>query len=181
MDPNNWPTVPFAALGKGTGVSWPYIEQTKGHFNWSRLDKFVSLAMAHGQSILFSESAVPPWAASDKSSCHQRIPFGSYCSSMVSNVADWETFFRVLVTRYKGRIQVHQLWNEPYNSFTGTMKQFVMLTQSEHDIIRSIDPAAEILLLSPRSYGAIYLDQYFKQGGTTDIDAIAIHGYPYSA
>src|SRR3954471_235433 len=83
MDPHAWPSVPFASLGKGTGVSWPYIEQTRGHFNWDRVDEFVNLAKAHGVSILFSGSGVPPWAAADKSTCHKRPPFGSYCSSNV--------------------------------------------------------------------------------------------------
>jgi polysaccharide biosynthesis protein PslG len=178
MDPQTWPSVPFAALGKGTGVSWPYIEQTKGHFNWNRLDEFVNLAKAHGVSILFSGSGVPPWAAADKSTCHTRPPFGSYCSSDVSNMRDWENFVTAMVTRYKGEIQAYELWNEPQNSFTGTLAQFIALTQREHDIIRSIDPGATILSPSTISYGAPFLDSYLANGGTRDIDAVAFHGYP---
>ena len=178
MDPSNWPTISFAALGKGTGVSWPYIEQVKNQFNWSRLDEFVNLANTHGVSIMFSERGVPPWAAADRSTCHSQPPFGRYCSSAVSDIGDWENFVTALVTRYKGRNQIYELWNEPQTSFTGTLAQFVALTQHEHDIIRSIDPTATILSPSTVSYGSQYLDSYFAAGGTTDIDAVAMHAYP---
>ena len=178
MEPSNWPTIPFATLGKGTGVSWPYIEQVKNQFNWARLDEFVNLAKAHHMSILFSERGVPPWAAADRSTCHSQPPFGDYCSSTVSNMRDWENFVTALVTKYKGQIQVYELWNEPQTAFTGTLAQFVALTQHEHDIIRSLDPAATILSPSMVSYGAQYLDSYFATGGTRDIDAVAMHAYP---
>jgi hypothetical protein len=178
MDPSNWPTITFATLGKGTGVSWPYVEQVKNQFNWSRLDEFVGLANARGVSIMFSEGGVPPWAAADRSTCHSQPPFGTYCSSTVSDIRDWENFVTALVTRYKGRNQIYELWNEPQTSFTGTLAQFVALTQHEHDIIRSIDPTATILSPSTVSYGAQYLDSYFAAGGTTDIDAVAMHAYP---
>jgi hypothetical protein len=178
MDPDNWPIITFAALGKGTGVSWPYIEQVKNQFNWARLDRFVSLANTHGVSIMFSERGVPPWAAADASSCHSQPPFGIYCSSTVSDMEAWDNFVTRLVTRYKGRNQIYELWNEPQNSFTGTLAQLVALTQHEHDVIRSIDPTATILSPSMVSYGSQYLDSYFAAGGTTDIDAVAMHAYP---
>jgi hypothetical protein len=91
---------------------------------------------------------------------------------------DWDNFVGQLVSRYKGRIQIYELWNEPQNSFTGTMAEFVALTQHEHDIIRAIDPAATILSPSTVSYGSAYLDAYFAAGGTKDIDVVAMHAYP---
>ncbi len=178
MEPRHWPTVPFGALGKGTGVTWDYIEPKKGQFDWLRLDRFVNDANAHGLGYMFSADGVPPWAASDRSACHQRPPFGTYCLSNVSKMEDWDTFVRALVTRYKGRIQVYELWNEPQNGFVGTVSQMVALTQHEHDIIRSLDPTAKILSPSAISYGAAYLDNYFAEGGTKDIDAVAMHAYP---
>jgi len=91
---------------------------------------------------------------------------------------DWVDFMTELVSRYKGRIQVYELWNEPQNSFTGTYAELVALTQQEYNIIRSIDPSATILSPSMVSYGYAYLDNYFAAGGTRGIDAVAIHTYP---
>jgi len=178
FQPGDWPTVTIGALGKATGVAWPYIEQTKGQFNWARLDEFVNAANARGIGLMYSSESVPPWAAADKSTCASEIYFGPYCSSTVSDPQDWDDFVTALVTRYKGRIQIYELWNEPQQSFTGSMAQFVLLTQHEHDIIRSIDPAAVILSPSMISEGHAYLDSYFVTGGTLDIDAVAMHAYP---
>jgi hypothetical protein len=176
----DWPTVPVGALGKVTGVIWPYVEQVKGQFNWARLDQFVDLAAAHGLTIMYSSDYVPPWAAADKSTCHSGLFFGggSYCTGTVANLQDWDDFVTALVTRYKGRIPIYELWGEPENGFTGTMAEFVVLANHEHDIIRSIDPAAVILSPSTISYGYVYLDSYFAAGGTTDVDGVAFHAYP---
>lgn len=178
IQPGDWPTIPFGALGKVTGVVWPYVEQTKGQYDWARLDQYVDAANAHGITLMYSSEYVPPWAAADTSTCSPEPYFGPYCSSTVTNLQDWDDFVTALVTRYKGRIQVYELWNEPQESFTGTMDQLVVLCQHEHDVIRSIDPAAVILSPSMVSEGHVYLDSYFATGGTLDIDAVAMHAYP---
>jgi hypothetical protein len=176
----DWPTVPFAALGKGTGVGWSAIEPTKGSYNWARLDEWVNAASSHSVSSFYAGGGVPPWAAADKSTCHIGV-WGSYCTSTVANMQDWVNFMTELVSRYRGRIQVYELWNEPENSFTGTYAELVALTQQEYNIIRSIDPSATILAPSMVSYGCAYLDNYFAAGGTRGIDVVAIHTYPNPA
>ena len=177
MQPYDWPTVPFGALGKGSGVNWAYVEPARGEFNWSRLDQYVNDAQAKGVGMFYIGGGVPPWAAADQSSC-QSESYGVSCTSTVANIADLDNFMTALVTRYKGRIQIYELFNEPQNSFTGTTAELVAYTQAEHDIIRSIDPAATILSPSAISYGYQYLDDYFAAGGTTDIDGVAMHAYP---
>ena len=174
----DWPTVPFGTLGKGTGVTWPAVERTKGVYDWSRADAFVNEASPHNVSFAYSSGGVPPWAAADQSTCNHTSAWGTWCSGTVANMQDWDNFVTQLVSRYKGRIQIYELWNEPQNSFTGTMAQFVALTQHEHDIIRSIDPAAVIVSPSAVSYGSAYLDSYFAAGGTKDIDVVSFHPYP---
>jgi hypothetical protein len=177
LQPSDWPTVSIGALGKVTGVLWPYVEPTKGQYNWARLDEFVDEANANGVGLMYSSEGVPPWAAADQSTCIPEQYFGPYCTSTVSNLQDWDDFVTQLVTRYRGRIQIYELWNEPSQRFTGTMEQLVVLTQHEHDIIRSIDPAATILSPAVIAEGSAYLDSYFAAGGTVDIDAVAMHGY----
>jgi hypothetical protein len=177
MQPYDWPTVSFGALGKGSGIGFANIEPAKGQFNWSRLDEYVDAAQANGVEIFYSGGGVPPWAAADQSTC-QSGPYGTSCTSTVANIQDLDNFMTALVTRYKGRIEIYELYNEPQNSFSGTMAELVAYTQTEHDAIRSIDSAATILSPSTVSYGDAYLDTYFAAGGTKDIDAVAMHAYP---
>lgn len=177
--PGHWPAVPFAALGKMSGTMWSNVEQTKGHFNWAILDQFVNEAKARGMGVMYSTAGVPPWAATDRSTCRNTGFVGvDECTSYISNLQDWDDFVTALATRYKGQIQTYELWNEPQNGFTGTMTQMVFLTQHEHDIIRSIDPTATILSPSMVTYGYKYMDSYFASGGTRDVDAVAYHLYP---
>jgi hypothetical protein len=174
----DWPTVPIGALGKATGVVWPYVEPAKGQYNWALLDEIVDEANANGIGAMYSSEGVPPWAAADQSTCTPQVGLPPYCTSAPSNLQDWDAFVTQLVTRYRGRIQIYELWNEPSQRFTGTMTQLVALTQHEHDVIRSIDPASMILSPAVVAEGYAYLDSYFATGGTMDIDAVAMHGYP---
>jgi hypothetical protein len=175
---NDWPTAPVGALGKGGMSFWPYIEAQKGHFDWSGLDSFVTLAATHKVSFYYSTSGVPPWAAADTTSCRSlpKIPLPT-CTSIVANLQDWDDFVTALVTRYKGKIQMYELWNEPDQpSFTGTIADMVALTQHEYNIIRAIDPGA--LIASPSAIHSSYMDQYWGAGGVKDVDIVSIHGYP---
>ena len=180
MDSNDWPLIPFGALEKSPGSGWPYLEKTKGTFDWARLDAYVAQANAHGVSFVYTSDYVPPWAAADQSSCHPYSYDTTICTSTVANIQDWKDFMTTLVTRYKGRIQVYELWNEPSdpNAFSGTVAQLVALTQAEHDVIRSIDPAALIIGPTMQGYEGAYLDSYFAAGGTKDIDAVGMHSGP---
>ena len=65
MESNEWPSIPFGALGKGPGTAWPYVEETKGTFNWTQLDAYVAQANAHGVSFVYTSVFVPSWAAAD--------------------------------------------------------------------------------------------------------------------
>ena len=180
-DPSIWPSIPVGAIGKTPGTQWPYVERTKGTFDWTQLDTIVAAANAHGVPLTYTSKWVPPWAAADQSSCISNYAYGAtVCPGTVANIQDWKDFMTALVTRYKGRIQVYELWNEPSDpsAFTGTVAQLVALTQAEHDVIRSIDPAALIVGPAMQAYASAYLDSYFAAGGTKDIDAVTMHASP---
>lgn len=175
----NWPSVSVGALGKGLSTTWPFIEQNKGVYNWTVLDEYVLQAQSHNVTLYWTNANVPPWAAADKNSCSHYPGSNIYaCTSMVSNIADFDTFMTALVTRYKGKIQFYELWNEPNvaNVYTGTMTDLVTLTMHAYNDIRATDPAAQISSPSPTSAG--FLQDYFNAGGPKGVDAIAIHGYP---
>jgi hypothetical protein len=96
------------------------------------------------------------------------------------NLQDSDQFVTDLVTRYRGRIQMYELYNEPDSTdgFMGTMSNFVTLTQHEYNIIRSIDPGA---LIAAPSGGASYLDFYWASGGVKTVDLLTLHPYPDSS
>ncbi|MGB8522513.1 MAG: beta-galactosidase [Candidatus Acidiferrales bacterium] len=175
----SWPSIYFGAQGKMPGTTWPSVEPASGQFNWTRLDLLVANAKAHGIGVMYSTAGAPQWAVANGSTCTPDPFSGSpSCTANVVNLADWDAFVTALVTRYQGQIQIYELWNEPQNSFSGTVPQMVALTQHEHDIIRTLDPSATILSPSIVSWGYQYMDSYFAAGGTVDVDGIAFHSYP---
>ena len=184
MDPyvkNPWPTVPVGALGKGARTLWSYIETSRGVYDWSRLDAYVNLAQAHGVKMMQSAAGVPEWAAADPRTCSVPFPGApAKCSGMVSNIKDWDDFVTAMVTRYKGRIEAYELWNEPNDitSVTISTTDMVTLTQHFHDKVRTLDPTA--LIISPTYTLATALDAYFAAGGTRDVDVVSFHASPDS-
>ena len=174
-----YPSVPIGYLGKGDGTTWPFIEQTQGVFNWTALDQYVALAQKNGLSFYWTNANIPKWAAADPTTCTFYKGTHIYaCTSMVSNIQYLDDFINALVQRYKGQITMYELWNEPNvpNVFTGSVAQMVELTQHVYNDVRAGDPNA--LIASPSSTSAIYLQNFFQQGGPTGVDLIDIHGYP---
>jgi hypothetical protein len=177
LTPGIWPNAPFGVFGKAGGTLWPYLEPSKGVFNWYWLDQAVSETRAHGTKPYWTNFGVPPWAASNQNSCYQPPNTNVVsCSSMVANIQDWKDFLTALVSRYKGQIEMYELWNEPDLTFSGTMQQLVQLNQSYIQIVRAIDPSA--LIATPSATTATFLTSYFAAGGPTSVDVLSIHGYP---
>jgi len=175
INPKIWPSASFGAFGKGGETTWPYLEPSKGVFNWTRLDAFVANAKAHGTTMFLTNYGVPSWAAADTSTCI--FPEGtSVCTSMVADISDWDDFCTALVQRYKGDIKLYELWNEPDEpSFTGTLAEMVQLTTHFYNIIRANDPNA--LIASPSIIRAPWFANYFAAGGPRGVDVIGTHAY----
>jgi len=181
-----WPDAPVGALAKGSQTAWAYIEPNPPlngvpKFNWSTLDAWVAMAEAHGVDFYWSNAFVPRWAVSDVSTCTYtpvNQPHNNACTGMVSNIAEWDDFTTALVTRYKGRIKLYELWNEPHNhkQFTGSVADMVMLTNHFHDVIRAVDPDALIISPSTFGYDIPFMDNYWSAGGTKDVDIVGLHG-----
>ena len=121
---------------------------------------------------------VPPWAAASQSTCAATTFVGvKSCTGNVANIADWDAFVTALVTRYKGQIQIYELWNEPQNAFTGTIRKW-SCSRSTHTTLFAPSTHCDDSLALDVAWGYQYLDSYFAAGGTQDIDAIAFHLYP---
>src|SRR5581483_2301468 len=189
-DQTNWPLpVSIGALGKGLGTTWPFIEQTQGVFNWSVLDQYVADAQATNVpgtnpplTLYWTNANIPPWAASDPSTCSFYTGTNiSACTSSISaaHLPDFTAFMTALVTRYQGKIQIYELWNEPdiSNVYNGSLADFITMTTTAYNAIRAANPSA--IVLSPSPVQEPFLYSFFTApGAPLGFDAVAIHGYP---
>jgi hypothetical protein len=168
--PTPWPTVPIPAWRLwDADVTWPDLEPIKGQWQFDRLDTYVSAAEQHGTNVLLPLAMSPGWAAAR-----------GQVNAEPKDLEDWRTYVRTVVTRYKGRIQAYEIWNEPNlrDFWTGRTDQIVVLTKEAYQIIRSVDPKA--VLVSPSAtaaYGVPWLAEFLKQGGGQYVDVIGFHFY----
>jgi len=176
--PTPWPSVPVPEWRLwDADVTWPDIEPIKGQWQFGRLDRYLSLAQQHGTSVLLPLCGSPPWASARP---QVRSNYTPGFSAEPANLDDWRTYVRTVASRYKGRIQAYEIWNEPNlrEFWSGTTDQLVTLTKEAAQIIHSEDPNA--IVVSPSvtaSYGIPWFAEFLKKGGGLYVEAIGYHFY----
>lgn len=167
-----WPNMPIPEWRMwDAAVSWPQLEPVKGQWHFERLDLYVSLAQQHGTHMLLPLAYSPNWATGRP---EVTIP--------PKNMEDWRNYVRTVVSRYKGRIQAYEIWNEPNlgDFWLGTVDQMVTLTKEATAIIRSVDPQAIIVSASPTAeWGIPWFVEFVKKGGVQYADVVGYHFYAY--
>lgn len=165
-----WPSVPVPTWRLwDAAVRWPDLEPNKGQWQFERLDHYVAAAQEHRTSVLLPLGMTPLWAAA-----RPQITAGP------KNVDDWRAFVKAVVSRYKGRIQAYEIWNEPNlpDFWTGTTDEMLILTKEASEIIRSLDPQA--IIVSPSAtadFGIPWIVEFLKKGGGQYVDVIGYHFY----
>lgn len=182
-----WPTIKFGSLRLwDNDTAWANIETSKGVFNWTTLDNAVANAEKNGlNDILMVLSGTPTWATDQRNPGALPRPDAS---GMPRNLSDWDDWVRAVVTRYKGRINNYQPWNEANLTtfFTGTPAQMAELTERTYRIVKSIDPSATVVAPSTgtrlggpfKKFYPAFLDELKKRDWPVDV--WAAHTYPAS-
>lgn len=150
-------------------VTWPDLEPNRGQWQFERLDNYVALAEQHGTGLLLPLAMTPQWAAA-----RPRI------TAEPRDLQDWRNYVRTIVTRYKGRIQAYEIWNEPNltDFWTGSVDQMLTLTKEASAIVHGLDPKAVVVSPSATAdYGIPWLVEFLKRGGGQFVDVIGYHFY----
>lgn len=118
-----------------SSVRWDHIETGPGTYDWAHLDSLVDGAAAHHARITLVVAMTPSFYSSTPTD----VPAGS--------IDRYRAFVRQLMTRYHGRIDSYQVWNEPNIStyWTGTPHRMAQLTKVMHDVRDRVDPGARVL------------------------------------
>ena len=172
-----WPNVPIGVWRLlAAKVEWFDLDPRKNEFNFALLDKYVAIAQQKHVKLLlplYGSPALGIWA--HRKSPHRLIP------QAPAEPADMNDC--TVATRYKGQIEAYEVWNEPNlkESWTGSVEQLVDMSREAFRIIRSVDPAALVVLPSCTSWGGPqYLDDFLKKGGGQFGDVIGYHFYVHT-
>jgi|HubBroStandDraft_4_1064222.scaffolds.fasta_scaffold14166_3 hypothetical protein len=178
----SWPSVPFRSWRLwDAAVNWLKLEPGRGVWQFATLDRCVALAEQHQVQVILTLGRTPQWASArpDEMAGSRRNPAPGGAAPP-KNLSDWQNYVRIMVTRYKGRIEAYEIWNEPnlMNYYSGSPEQMITLAREAYTIIKEVDPAA--LVVAPSAVGptgAAWLEQYFRLGGASYADVIGYHFY----
>jgi len=118
------------------------------------------------------------------------------CAEAPASLESWDQYVTAMVNHVgPGVIHYWELWNEANiaETWRGDPKMLVAMAADAKAIIKSVDPNAMILSPSttinfetplecatadPRC-GSAWLNNWLAAGGSSSIDAVAFHGYPW--
>ena len=159
------------------GLAWTDLNPSFGVYNFTALDQFLAVSNSRGADVVYTFGRTPQWASS------QRAQAGSYAvgeCAPAASITDWDDFVTALVTHANGRIKYWELWDEPNNpgTYCGSMPTFITMVQHAYQIIKKIDPTAEVLSPSTSSSGGpAWMSWFLNSGGGQYFDVLAVHGY----
>ncbi len=120
-------------------VQWASIEPVeKGGFDWAELDRVVNSAHDSGLNILLSVAKTPNWALAPG------VDHGP-----PANPTDFADFLRTLATRYRGKVQAYEMWNEANLAIEWkpvTPAPFVALLREAYTALKQADPNAVAIM-----------------------------------
>ncbi len=115
---------------------WPWVEPAQDQFDWRAYDEIVAAARARGLSIYATLAYSPAWATD-----------GPAVTGVPRSVDDWTDVCVRAADRYRGKIQVWGLWNEPNQDgfWAGSRNDYIeRILKPGSTAIRSVDAGAKI-------------------------------------
>ena len=168
---------------------WHRVEPEKGKRDWTQFDQIVDMLDKAGIEPLMCVYGSPTWASGATGNEDQywlHVPTES--AKFDAWLAQYRDFMREAVTRYKGKVRKWELWNEENISDAWRPKanfdQYVAWFKAMREVIRSVDPDAEIALggLGNLTFvgegsmpGYLFLENLYEKGVYPDV--VAIHPY----
>jgi polysaccharide biosynthesis protein PslG len=124
--------------------AWREIEgAAKGSFDWERPDRIIDQVQQYGLNIIVRLDSQPQWAGG-------KFPE----SGPPDNMQDFADFVSAVATRYKGRVDAYQIWNEPNLNVEGRSEwggrppnpaEYTEMLKMAYQAIKAADPEALVV------------------------------------
>jgi hypothetical protein len=166
-------------------VSWQDVEGAgKGQYDWTNLDRIVDQADQHGLNLIVRVSQDP-----DR-------PF--WAGNPPENAGHFADFLAAMASRYKGRIQAYQVWNEPnlareWGGRRPDPAGYTGLLKKAYSAIKGADPKATVITAGMAPTGTdteialpdikFYDEMYQAMKGNSDgyFDMLGVHAAGFAA
>lgn len=165
--------------------AWREIEPVqKGDFDWSRTDRIMDQIDSHGLKVIVRLGVQPEWAGG-----------GFPEIGPPDNLQDFADYARAVATRYKGRIDAYQIWNEPnlsreWGNRPPNAAEYTEMLKVTYEAIKSVDPYPIIIsagmapttrnddVARPDTY---YIQEMYDADAQPYFDALGAHGPGYAS
>jgi polysaccharide biosynthesis protein PslG len=167
-------------------LPWREIEgQGKGLWQWETPDRIMDQIEIHGLKVIVRLGSQPAWAS--------ETPLPEI--SPPDNLQDFYDYVFAVASRYKGRVEAYQIWNEPnlareWGNRPPDPAGYVELLRVGYQAVKNADPGAIVISagLAPttRHDSEAMPDVYFIQamydaGAATYFDALGVHAAGYKS
>jgi len=159
--------------------AWRDIEGGgKGQYDWAAADRIVDGAEEFGLKLIARVDHEPDWAGP---------PPG--------NIDAFVDFLTAMATRYRGRIQAYQIWNEPnlareWGNKPPNAAEYTQMLKQAYQAIKRADPNAVVISagmaptteLSQRAVpDTRFIQSMYDAGAQPYFDLLGAHGAGYKA
>lgn len=183
--PTAWPDVTFGMWRLWDAhVTWALLEPKQNTYDFSLLDRYVDAAEAHHVQLILTLAGTPTWASARPEEIPVHAGGGKGSPGAAAEPASeqyWSDFVRTVGQRYKGRIYLYEIWNEPMAKpfYSGSVSTMVSMTRSARSILKGIDPANQILSppVDASLAGYAWIEDFLSAGGGDFVDIFGFHLY----
>jgi hypothetical protein len=150
---------------------WTRFEPEMGTWDYSSYDEFVETGKAAGKNILAILAYDTAWIHQGRRRRYitpLQLPY-------------YLRYVEEVVTRYKGKVDAYEIWNEPNWLFwRGKREDFFELSRAAALKIREIDPEAKIVAGSFNRVPRRFIRDMFQSGALEEADVVSFHPYDIS-
>jgi len=167
--------------------TWNIIEPQRGQFDWELTDIYVNGASDASVKI---SAVIQPFAGWDQKNTQtnkQALDFAyyDYKAGPPNDLAEYENFLTKTVERYKNKVAVWEIANEPENpgEYQNNPEGYFDLVKITSEIIKKADPKAKVTnggampIVGMRESDSFkdYWTKFFALGGNQYIDYFNVH------
>ena len=176
-----------------TGTDWASVAPYPLQMKFDRIDKYLFVGEKAHLKVLLTLGNTPRWASMRPD---EKCAYGFGCAAEPGNIEDWRSYVRAIATKYRGRIECYEPWNEASfptdpafkapgaggdqgEFFTGSVAAMVNLARVAYEEIKLADPQACVLSPSFHSSGhwVEKFERYLDAGGGKYFDVASQHFY----
>jgi polysaccharide biosynthesis protein PslG len=160
---------------------WRNIErEAKGRFEWNEPDRITKAIKDHGLKVIARVDGYPGWSRAEQVYPDDGPP---------DRMSDWTDFLTALATRYKGRVDSYEIWNEPnitreWGGKAPDAREYTEMLRASYAAIKRADPQAIVIsgAMSPTTENTdrakpdtIFLRDMYSFGAKGTFDVLGVH------